>query len=64
MVPAPLRHDDHHASCHLELLWPVVSHQSQGCSAIQDLHDFIALEMALPLTFSGKTASEDAPVAV
>ena len=65
-MPASLRDHDHHACRHLERLrfCCIVSDESQRRGAIQDIHDFVTVLMAFPLTFARKAPPEDAAITV
>src|SRR5207302_6813135 len=62
-VPRPLR-DDHHHPCFERMgLRSVVGHDVEGHRAVDDLHDLVAVRMALPRAFAGELGDVDGAVA-
>ena len=58
-MPVPLRHDDHHSSPHLERPRPIGSDNGESRVPVQDVHELVAIRMALPRTLSGEAPAED-----
>src|SRR5437764_11964528 len=63
-VPRPLRDDHDHAGFERMGLRSVVRHDVEGHRAVDDLHDLVAVWMALPRTFAGELGDVDGAVAV
>ena len=63
-MPGSLRHDDNHAGIEIENFVALGRSQRQGYAAFEDLHDFVAIQVAFPLGRSGKSGSKYASVPV
>src|ERR1700730_7690796 len=63
-VPRPLWNDGDHSSTERERLWPVLAHDFQGRSAVENVNQLVAGEMGFPMTFPRKLGGEKGAVAV
>src|SRR6266446_10237761 len=63
-VPRPLWNDGDHSSTERERLRPVLAHDFQGRSAVENMNQLVAGEMRFPMTFPRELGGEKGAVAV
>src|ERR1700730_2165171 len=63
-MPRTLRNDSDHSCAEPERLGPVLAHEFQGRSAVQDVNQLVAGQMGFPMTFPRELGSEKGAVAI
>src|SRR5207244_10278557 len=63
-VPRRLWNDGDHSSAERERLRPVLAHDFQGRSAVENVNQLVAGEMGFPMTFPRELGGEKGAVAV
>src|ERR1700736_252032 len=63
-VPRPLWNDSDHSSTERERLRPVLAHDLQGRSAVENVNQLVAGEVGFPMTFPRELGGEKGAIAV
>src|ERR1700730_15217189 len=63
-VPRPLWNDGDHSSTERERLWPVLAHDFQGRSAVENVNQLVAGQMGFPMTFPRELGGEKGAVTI